>query len=84
MSTHQIAPDFGAFGFTNRQRANLAASVATDLTQLAVPNNYTSFAALEAALFAISSTIYSTAQMDKMTPNDKVYAYRLNADPTTI
>lgn len=84
MSSHQIAPDFGAFGFTNSLRAGQVGSVATDLTQLNIPNNYTSFAALEAALFAASSTIYSLAELDKMTANDKVFAYRTIADLTTI
>lgn len=39
---------------------------------------------LDARLNAIDSTLYSQANLDKMTQNDKVYAVRLNDDSTSF
>lgn len=46
--------------------------------------NYVSEAALDARLTAINATSYTAARLRTMTMNDKVYAVRLNDDPTSI
>lgn len=82
MPQHMI----GGLEATNISARNrsVAGSVAVTSAMYGVPANYASIAALDTRLTAISATIYSQAQLDKMTDNDKVYALRLNDDPGTI
>ena len=82
MAQHQVG-DLEASGITSRAKA-VAGSVATSGNIFATPANYVSNTALDTRLTAISGTIYTQAQLDKMTANDKIYAVRLNDDPTTI
>lgn len=82
MTQHQLG-DLEASGIVSRARA-VAGSVAVNTGMLATPANYTSIAALDARLIAINATTYTQAQLDKMTANDKIFAIRLNDDPTTV
>jgi hypothetical protein len=81
MAQHQ--PGDNNLGFTDRTRAT-AGSVADSSSSVATPANYASETALNARLTAISGTTYSAAKLEQMTLNDKIYAVRLNDDPTTI
>lgn len=70
-------------GFVDRTRA-VAGSVADSTSAVATPANYASETALNARLTTINATLYSAAKLEQMTLNDKIYAVRLNDDPTTI
>lgn len=81
MAQHQIGEvEYGAI---NKGRAT-AGSVAKSNGDFATPANYDNMAALDARLLAISATSYSQSRLDTMTLNDKIYALRLNDDPTTF
>lgn len=82
MTQHQLG-GLDASSITSRARAN-AGSVAINGAVFATPQNYTSVSALDTRLQAISGTIYTQAQLDKMTVNDKVYAVRLADDLGTV
>lgn len=56
----------------------------TNTNPITTPANYKDEASLDARLAAISATAYSAANLRSMTTNDKVYALRLNDDPTGI
>jgi hypothetical protein len=51
---------------------------------LATPLNYSSISALDTALAAVSGSYYTTARLDQMGVNDKVYALRMHQDATTV
>jgi hypothetical protein len=82
VTQHQLG-DLEAAGIVSRARA-VAGSVAVNTNMLATPANYSSIAALDARLIAINAGIYTQAQLDKMTANDKIYAIRVNDDLGTI
>lgn len=84
MTQHQIGGALGAFAICSRNRAGLAGSVATNVGIYATPANYVSINSLDTRLTAISATIYSQTQLDKMSANDKIYALRLTDDLGTI
>ena len=50
---------------------------------LNTPLNYTSVTAMRTRLAAIGG-VYTTAELDRMTTNDMVYALRMNDDKTTV
>lgn len=61
-----------------------AAAVATasgDTLRFASDYSYADNGTLDAQLNAFNSTLYSQANLDKMTQNDKVYALRVIQDP---
>lgn len=66
-----------------RNRAT-AGSIATSGIVYATPANYASLTALDARLTAINSTIYTTAVLNAMTANDKIFAVRSIDDANTI
>lgn len=70
-------------GFVNVQRAKAKSNIG-DGNDLTTPASYTSLNALDARLTAINSTYYTAARLNAMTANDKVYAVRMNDDPTTV
>lgn len=82
MAQHQVG-NLEANGIVSRAKA-VAGSVAVSGNVFATPANYTSNTSIDARLTAISATIYSQANLDKMTANDKVYALRLNDDLATL
>lgn len=47
-------------------------------------DDYKDNESLDERLNAINSTLYSQANLDKMTQNDKVYALRVNDDPGSL
>lgn len=49
-------------------------------TNLATAANYQSHASLDTRLTAINAGYFTTARLNMMTKNDKVYAVRLNDD----
>lgn len=64
-----------------------AAAVATasgDTLRFVGVDDYKDNESLDERLNAIDSTLYSQANLDKMTQNDKVYAIRLNDDPGSL
>lgn len=69
--------------FVNRARAKAGSVIGND-DDLTTPGNYASIATLDARLQAINAGYYTQALLDKMTANDKVYAVRLNDDPTSL
>lgn len=81
MTQHQLG-ELEAAGIVARNRA-VAGSVAVN-TSVYATTNYGSISTLDARLIAINAAIYTQAQLDKMTANDKVFAVRLNDDPTTL
>lgn len=82
MAQHMIGGlDAGSIVARNR---STAASVAVSTPVYATPGSYASISTLDTRLTAINATFYSQAQLDKMTPNDKVYAVRVNDDSNTI
>lgn len=82
MTQHQLG-DLEAAGIVARNRS-VAGSVAVNTSMLATPANYTSILALDTRLIAINAAIYTQAQLDKMTANDKIFAVRLNDDLNTV
>jgi hypothetical protein len=82
MAQHQPG-SLDADDFVSKAKAT-AGSVASSGANVATPANYASNTSLDARLTAISGTIYSQANLDKMTANDKAYAIRLNDDAGTI
>jgi hypothetical protein len=82
MTQHQLG-DLEADGIVARNRA-VAGSVAVNTNMLATPGNYSSIVALDTRLIAINAGYYTQARLDQMTPNDKIYAVRLNDDLGTI
>jgi len=82
MAQHQVG-SVDADGFTNKQRAT-AGSVAKSNGNLGTPANYDNMTAIDARLTAISSTTFTQSRLDSMTLNDKIYALRVQDDPTTI
>ena len=54
------------------------------LRQVGNVTGFSSNDALDARLNEIDSTLYSQANLDKMTQNDKVYALRVNDDSTSF
>jgi hypothetical protein len=68
--------------FTNSLRAVAGNGGSGD--QLTDPSDYSNISALDAALTAHDSVTYSAAQLQLMTVNDKIFALRNCADPTTI
>jgi hypothetical protein len=82
VTQHQLG-DLEASGIVARNRA-VAGSVAVNTPMFATTANYASISALDARLIAINAAIYTQAQLDKMTANDKILAVRLNDDPTTV
>jgi len=61
-----------------------AGSVASSGNVVGTPANYFSETAINARLTAINGTLYSAANLDKMTLNDKIYALRVLDDSGTI
>ena len=64
-----------------------AASGATasgDTCRFVGSNVYQDHETIDEALLAFNSTLYSQANLDKMTQNDKVYALRLIKDPGSL
>ena len=51
---------------------------------LTTPGNYTSIASLDSALATANAAYYTTARLDSMTVNDKIFALRSIQDRTTI
>ncbi len=68
--------------FANSLRATSSMGGAT--SGLTTPVNYSSVSALDAALQAANGAYYTTAKLDSMCANDKVFALRNIQDPTSI
>lgn len=68
-----------AFGFLDVRRGR-----GQQATALATPANYVSDAALEARLTAANGAYYTTARLNQMSHNDKVYAVRRTDDAAGI
>lgn len=66
------------FAYRNRSAVN------SDVHPLTTPANYMSPATLDAALSTANATYYTTAMLNKMSINDKVYALRLINDAGTL
>ena len=47
-------------------------------------DDYKDHESLDERLNALDGTLYSQANLDKMTVNDKIYAIRLNDDATSF
>lgn len=77
MAQHQPG---NAQGFTDPNRVT-EGSVAKSDGSVATPANYDNIAAMDARLLTLG---YNQTQLDGMTKNDKVYAIRVNDDPTTL
>lgn len=60
------------------------ATASGDVLKTDSPNAYNDNNSLDARLTAIDATLYSQANLDKMTQNDKVYALRVNDDPLSL
>lgn len=56
------------------------AGTGTTTVPFATPTNYDDIASLRARLTVINGTTYTSANLDKMTKNDMIYAVRLNDD----
>jgi hypothetical protein len=67
------------FNFPNATRVP-----GSSTAHLTTPGNYTSIGLLRTALSNFDSFTYSAANLDAMTVNDMVFAYRSIADPKTI
>lgn len=80
MAQHQVGNNQDV---VSRTKA-VAGSVAGSGAIVGTPANYDSNTSLDTRLTAISATTYSQANLDRMTRNDKIYALRVNDDPTTI
>lgn len=68
-------------GFVN---ATWVAPSGSNGSFLGTPANYSSISAMRTRLAAINGTLYTSAELDRMTTNDMVYALRMNDDKTTI
>lgn len=82
MAQHQVG-NLEPEAIVSRARA-VSGSVAVSTGIFATPANYASINALDARLIAINAGIYTQAQLDKMTANDKIFAIRLNDDAGTV
>lgn len=71
-------------GVVDKGRAIAGSDAVTSNGNITTANDYASHAALDARLALISPTTYTTAELDKMTLNDKRYAVRLNDDADSI
>ena len=78
MALAQVA-GLDALGFVDKRRTQGATS-----GSVGTPANYADVGALRSRLNTINSTLYSAANLDKMTANDMVYAVRLNDDAAGI
>lgn len=61
-----------------------AATASGDTLRLVGPPAFVDNDSLDARLNAIDATLYSQANLDKMTQNDKVYALRVEDDPDSL
>lgn len=68
-----------AFGFVDKRRGRGQSASA-----LGTPGNYVSDAALEARLTAVNGAYFTTARLNQMTHNDKVFAVRAADDAAGI
>ena len=68
--------------FVNSLKAT--ATLGGSTSGLNTPLNYSSISALDSALQTANGTYYTTARLDSMTVNDKVFALRSIQDKTTI
>lgn len=71
----------GGLGLVDKRRAVKAGSSTNNITTDA---NFADIGALRTRLTAISGTAYSSANLDKMTRNDMVYALRLADEAASI
>lgn len=69
------------FNFVNSNRATQNESSTGGLNS---PGNFVTVTALRNALAAFDAFTYTSAELDRMTVNDMVFAYRNINDPTTI
>jgi hypothetical protein len=67
-------------GFVSKNNSDGTAGT----SDLATPANYASISAMRTRLTAISGSLYTSAELDRMSVNDMVYALRVNDDPGTI
>jgi hypothetical protein len=74
--------DFLDVNFTNSKRAIAGNGGSADM--LTTPGNYQDITTIDAALKAFDAFTYSDAKLQLMNVNDKIFAYRCIADPTTI
>lgn len=82
MAVHQVGNN--SFGNIVARNRAVAGSIAVTTPVYATPANYGSIQAARTRLTAISATIYSAANLDKMTANDIEFALRLNDDLNTL
>lgn len=68
---------------TDWANRNRTTSSPNDAMSVGTPGSYASNNSLDARLLAIGG-VYTQRYVDSMTQNDKVYAVRVNDDPTTI
>jgi hypothetical protein len=68
--------------FVNSLKAT--ATMGGSTSGLNTPVNYSSISALDAALQGLNGAYYTTARLDSLTVNDKVFALRSIQDKTTI
>lgn len=69
------------FNFNN---ANRAVETGASTGGLNSPGNYVTITALRNALTAYDAFTYTSTELDRMTVNDMVFAYRNISDPTSI
>lgn len=79
MANVQLSPPDINFPMSNKAVASPGSG-----SGLNTPANYLSITALDGALQAVSGTYYTTARLDQMGVNDKVYALRMHQDATTV
>lgn len=82
MAVHQIG-SMEADSIVAKNRA-VAGSVAVFTPVYTTGSNYTSISNTRTRLTAINGAYFTTAQMDKMTANDLVFALRTLDDPLTM
>lgn len=80
MAQHQPGNKLGVVSKTKAT----AGSAASSGNIVGTPANYFSETSINARLTAINATLYSAANLDKMTLNDKIYALRVLDDSGTI
>ncbi len=64
--------------------ASAVAPVSTDIAKLVGSYDFEDPEALDSALTAFNSTVYSADRLAQMTLNDKYFAYRQNIDPAGL
>ncbi len=81
MADHQIGAVASDLAIVDRRKTTSAGDQTQHFGTVA---NYSSISAMRTRLAAISGTAYSAARLNSMTPNDMIYALRLNDDATSI